>query len=98
MMEVKKRNTPAAGFKIRKEGFMVRTIAKNLIWVIALCGFILISGYAWASLGETTGQVGKSSIDTGLDLVKLPVDLVKTIGYSIKLVGEVIVFPFTLLF
>ncbi|MDD5216602.1 MAG: hypothetical protein PHN49_03905 [Candidatus Omnitrophica bacterium] len=77
---------------------MVRSTAKNLMWVIAICCFILISGYAWASLGETTGQVGKSAIDTGMDLVKLPVDLVKTIGYSIKLVGEVIVFPFTLLF
>lgn len=70
---------------------------KNIAVVIFICCLLIGTHVARASLGGTTEDLGRSAMSAGTDLVKLPVHLVETIGYTLKLVGEVIVFPFTLL-
>jgi len=62
---------------------------KKVILAILCCCLLLGIHPVWASVGETAAEVGKNAVSTSLGFVK-------TLGYSIKLIGEVIIFPFTL--
>jgi len=65
--------------------------------VLAILTFA-VSSSAWAELGEATGMFSTSTVDLGTHLIALPVDLVRMVGSALWVVGEVIVFPFRLIF
>ena len=59
--------------------------------------YLLSPALLQASIGDTSGEVVKNAAGFGKDLVGLPAHLVLLLGNSLKLVGEVLLFPFTLL-
>ncbi|HXV28513.1 MAG TPA: hypothetical protein VD913_06055 [bacterium] len=57
-----------------------------LLWSVLI--FLAFQSSAFAGMGESVGMIGEGTVE-------LPVSVVKLVGGTLKLVGELLILPFT---